>query len=68
MKKEINYRAYIINDHSVETMIVSGINKSSTIKRLTDFYIKSNKILDFKRFRIFLVRVYFDGKDYIELE
>ena len=61
MKKKL-YRVIVDNDGSVETMIVSGLSKKSVTKMLTDFYIKTKRMNNFKFFYIYLKQVeYIDG-------
>lgn len=49
-------------------MIVSGYNKPSVKKELTDFFIKTNQIKDYRKFSIYLTRVRYINGDYIEVE
>lgn len=64
MRKKI-YRATIINNGKVDTMLVDGYNKPSVRKKLTDFFMKNNQIEDFTKFDIFLKRVVeIDGEYY----
>lgn len=67
MKRKM-YRATVINNGKVETMIVSGYNKPSVKKELTDFFIKTNQIKDYRKFSIYLTRVRYINGDYIEVE
>ena len=67
MKKK-TYRAIIDNDGHITTMIVGGYSKKSVTKELTDFYIKTKQIKDYRRFDIYLKEVVMvDGK-YVEVE
>jgi len=62
MKKK-TYRAIIDNDGHITTMIVGGESKKSVIKELTDFFIKTKQIKDYRRFDIHLKEVmYIDGE------
>ena len=62
MKKKI-YRAIIDNDGHITTMIISGESKKSVTKELTDFFIKTKQIKDYRRFDIHLKEVmYIDGE------
>ncbi len=67
MKNKI-YKAFIINDNDLDIMIIDGYSKRDARKKLTSFYFKNNRVKDYKKFYIFLVRVdYIDG-NYIDLE
>lgn len=67
MKKK-TYRAIIDNDGHITTMIVGGESKKSVTKELTDFFMKTNKIKDFRKFEIYLKEVtLIDGK-YVVIE
>lgn len=67
MKRKI-YRAIIDNDGHITTMLVGGVSKKSVTKELTDFFIKTKQIKDYRRFDIYLKEVvYIDGK-YVEVE
>lgn len=62
MKKK-TYRAIIDNDGHITTMIVGGESKKSVTKKLTDFFIKTKQIKDYRRFDIHLKEViYIDGE------
>lgn len=62
MKKK-TYRAIIDNDGHITTMIVGGESKKSVMKELTDFFIKTKQIKDYRRFDIHLKEVmYIDGE------
>lgn len=62
MKKK-TYRAIIDNDEHVSTLIVGGISKKSVMKDITDFYMKTKQIKDYRKFDIHLKEViYVDGK------
>lgn len=62
MKKKI-YRAIIDNDGHISTMIVGGISKKSVTKELTDFFIKTKQIKDYRKFEVHLKEViYINGK------
>ena len=62
------YRATILNNGHISVMLVGGYNKPSVKKELTDFFIKTKQIADYKKFDIYLKQViYIDGK-YIEVE
>ena len=62
MKKKI-YRAIIDNDGHISTMIVGGVSKKSVTKELTDFFIKTKQIKDYRKFEVHLKEVlYIDGK------
>lgn len=67
MKKR-TYRAVIINNGHVITMLVSGYNKKSVKKDLIDFFIKIKQITDFKKFEIYLTQVEYKNGDYINVE
>ena len=63
MKK---YRAYVkINDIVPTEMIMSGKDKESVRRKLTDFYLKLDKNI---KIEIELKEVYFDENNYIEME
>ena len=62
MKKK-TYRAIIDNDGHISTMIVGGVSKKSVTKELTDFFIKTKQIKDYRKFEIHLKEVvYVNGK------
>lgn len=66
--KRKTYRAIIDNDGHITTMIVGGVSKKSVTKELTDFFMKTNKIKDFRKFEIYLKEVtLIDGK-YVVIE
>lgn len=67
MKRKI-YRATIINNGHTIVMLVGGYNKPSVKKNLTDFFIKTNQIKDFRKFEIYLKQVIYIGGEYIEVE
>ena len=66
--KRKTYRATIINNGKVTTMIVGGYNKPSVKKELTDFFIKMGQIKDYKKFAIYLTIVRYINGNYIEVE
>ena len=62
MKKK-TYRAIIDNDGHITTMLVGGVSKKSVTKELTDFFIKTKQIKDYRKFDIHLKEViYVDGE------
>lgn len=66
--KRKTYRAIIDNDGHITTMLVGGISKKSVTKELTDFFMKTKQIKDFRRFDVYLKEVILvDGK-YVEVE
>ena len=67
MKRKI-YRATIINNGRVITMLVGGYNKPSVKKELTDFFIKTNQIKDYTKFEIYLKQVVYIDGNYVEVE
>lgn len=67
MKKK-TYRATILNSGNVTTMLVGGYNKKSVTKELTDFFMKTNQIKDFRKFEIYLKQVVYVNGDYIDVE
>lgn len=66
--KRKTYRATIVNSGHTTTMLVGGYNKPSVKKSLTDFFIKTNQIKDFRKFDIYLKQVIYIDGDYIEIE
>ena len=67
MKKK-TYSAIIDNDGHITTMLVGGTSKKSVTKELTDFFMKTKQIKDFRRFDVYLKEVVLvDGK-YVEVE
>lgn len=66
--KNKNYKAFIINETEFETMIISGYCKKDVRDKIIAFYIKCNRIKDYKKFYVFLVRVDYINGDYIDLE
>ena len=66
--KRKTYRATIINSGHTTTMLVGGYNKPSVKKNLTDFFMKTNQIKDFRKFEIYLKQVVYIDGEYIEVE
>ena len=66
--KRKTYMAMIINDGKLIKMLVGGYNKPSVKKELTDFFIKTNQIKDFKKFDIYLKQVIYIDGNYVEVE
>ncbi len=67
MKKK-TYRAIIDNDGHITTMIVGGESKKSVMKELTDFFIKTKQIKDYRRFDIHLKEVMYINGEYKTIE
>ena len=67
MKKK-TYIATIVNNSKVIKMLVGGYNKPSVKRELTDFFIKTKQIIDYKKFDIYLRQVIYINGDYIEVE
>ncbi len=67
MKKK-TYRAIIDNDGHITTMIVGGESKKSVTKELTDFFIKTKQIKDYRRFDIHLKEVMYINGEYKTIE
>ena len=66
--KRKTYRATIINSGHTTTMLVGGYNKPSVKKSLTDFFMKTKQIKDYRKFDIYLKEVaLIDGK-YVAVE
>ena len=60
------FRAYVkLNDSIPTEMIMSGENKESVRKKLTDFFIKLDENL---KIQIELKEVFYDENNYIEVE
>ena len=66
--KRKTYMATIINDGHLTRMLVGGYNKPSVKKELTDFFIKTKQIKDFRKFEIYLKQVVYINGKYIEVE
>ena len=66
--KRKTYRATIINNGHTSVMLVEGYNKPSVKKQLTDFFMKTNQIKDFRKFEIYLNQVVYVDGEYIEVE
>jgi len=66
--KRKTYRATIVNNDKVTTMLVGGYNKKSVKKELTDFFMKTNEIKDFKKFEIYLTQVEYINGEYLNIE
>ena len=66
--KRKTYRATIINNGHTSVMLVGGYNKPSVKKHLTDFFMKTNQIKDFRKFEIYLKQVVYIDGEYIEVE
>ena len=67
MKKK-TYIAIIDNDGHITTMIVGGESKKSVTKELTDFFIKTKQIKDYRRFDIHLKEVIYINGEYKTIE
>lgn len=67
MRKKL-YRAIIYNSGEVTTMIVDGESKKSVTKKLTDFFMKTKKIKDYRNFEIYLKEVVYIDGDYHDVE
>lgn len=66
--KRKTYKATIVNSGHTSIMLVGGYNKPSVKKSLTDFFIKTNQIKDFRKFDIYLKQVIYIDGEYIEVE
>lgn len=66
--KRKTYRATIVNNDKVTTMLVGGYNKKSVKKELTDFFMKTNQIKDFRKFEIYLTQVEYINGEYFNIE
>ena len=66
--KRKTYRATIINNGHTSVMLVGGYNKPSVKNQLTDFFMKTNQIKDFRKFEIYLKQVVYIDGEYIEVE
>ena len=66
--KRKTYKATIINNGHVITMLVGGYNKPSVKKELTDFFIKTKQMEDYRKFEIYLKQVIYIDGDYVEVE
>ena len=66
--KRKTYKATIINNGHTSIMLVGGYNKPSVKKSLTDFFIKTNQIKDFRKYDIYLKQVVYIDGEYIEVE
>lgn len=66
--KRKTYRATIVNNDKVTTMLVGGYNKKSVKKELTDFFMKTNQIKDFRKFEIYLTQVEYVNGEYLNIE
>lgn len=66
--KRKTYKAIIVNSARVTTMLVGGYNKKSVKKEITDFFMKTKQISDFRNFEIYLKQVVYVNGDYIEVE
>lgn len=66
--KRKTYRAIIDNDGHITTMIVGGESKKSVAKELTDFFIKTKQIKDYRRFDIHLKEVIYINGEYKTIE
>ena len=68
MIKNKYYRAFIVNDNKLETMIIDGYYKREARDKIASFYFSSNKIVDISKFYIFLIRVERVNGDYVDME
>ncbi len=66
--KRKTYMATIINNTRVIKMLVGGYNKPSVKRELTDFFIKTKQIINYKKFDIYLKQVIFVDGNYVEVE
>ncbi len=66
--KRKTYRATVVNNDKVTTMLVGGYNKKSVKKELTDFFMKTNQIKDFRKFEIYLTQVEYVNGEYLNIE
>lgn len=66
--KRKTYRATVVNDGHVTTMIVGGYSKKSVTKELTDFFMKTNQIKDYRKFEIYLKQVVYINGDYVDVK
>lgn len=66
--KRRTYRATVVNNDKVTTMLVGGYNKKSVKKELTDFFMKTNQIKDFRKFEIYLTQVKYINGEYLNIE
>ena len=66
--KRKTYMATIINNTKVIKMLVGGYNKPSVKRELTDFFIKTKQIINYKKFDIYLKQVIFVDGNYVEVE
>ena len=66
--KRKTYMATIINNTKVIKMLVGGYNKPSVKRELTDFFIKTKQIINYKKFDIYLKQVIFVNGNYVEVE
>ena len=66
--KRKTYKATIVNSGHTSIMLVGGYNKPSVKRELTDFFIKTKQIIDYKKFDIYLRQVIYINGDYIEVE
>lgn len=67
MKKK-TYKAIIDNDGHITTMLVGGVSKKSVIKELTDFFMKTKQIKDYRKFDIYLKEVVYIDGNYVEVD
>lgn len=67
MKKK-TYKAIIDNDGHISTMLVGGISKKSVTKELTDFFMKTKQIKDYRKFDIYLKEVVYIDGNYVEVD
>ncbi len=69
MLKRKKYKAIIkIKNKFYDTFIIDGKNKKSVKKFLVNFYYRIGVISDIDEFDCELVKVEFNGKDYVEME
>lgn len=66
--KRKTYRATVVNAGHVTTMLVGGYSKKSVIKELTDFFMKTNQIKDYRKFDIYLKQVVYINGDYVDVK
>ena len=66
--KRKTYIATIVNNSKVIKMLVGGYNKPSVKRELTDFFIKTKQIYDYKKFDIYLKQVTYINGSYVEVE
>ncbi|MBQ9024430.1 MAG: hypothetical protein IJ105_04335 [Bacilli bacterium] len=62
------YRAYIVNDKKLDIMLIDGVNKNDVRDKIKILYFKTDRVKDYRKFKVFVVRVVSINSEYIDME